>query len=143
MTLQRIHQPPTPVLPYRSQHADSSLKRQTFEGTEDSQEGDGMLLPTVQQDPDSIANPSTISLEGVMGTQSRSSDQPKHASSCDSGDSQTPKDRVLRPGGLALSLLAEKAKIPHLPQFAQPAGFRPAKIARYFCVGCRHPVWGQ
>ena len=143
MTKQRIHQPPTPVLPYRSQHADSSLKRQTFEGTEDSQEGDGMLLPTVQQDPDSIAKPSTISLEGVMGTQSRSSDQPKHASSCDSGDSQTPKDRVLRPGGLALSLLAEKAKIPHLPQFAQPAGFRPAKIARYFCVGCRHPVWGQ
>ena len=143
MTKQRIHQPPTPVLPYRSQHADSSLKRPTFEGTEDSQEGDGMLLPTVQQDPDSIAKPSTISLEGVMGTQSRSSDQPKHASSCDSGDSQTPKDRVLRPGGLALSLLAEKAKIPHLPQFAQPAGFRPAKIARYFCVGCRHPVWGQ
>ena len=143
MTKQRIHQPPTPVLPYRSQHADSSLKRQTFEGTEESQEGDGMLLPTVQQDPDSIAKPSTISLEGVMGTQSRSSDQPKHASSCDSGDSQTPKDRVLRPGGLALSLLAEKAKIPHLPQFAQPAGFRPAKIARYFCVGCRHPVWGQ
>lgn len=142
MTLQRIHQPPTPVLPYRSQHADSSLKRQTFEGTEDSQEGDGMLLPTVQQDPDSIANPSTISLEGVMGTQSRSSEQLKHASSRDSSELQTPKDRVLPPGGSALSLFAEKGKIPHLSQFAQSAGFRPAKIGRYVCVSCRHPVCG-